>query len=221
VTNVKATIAGLTLAALLSACAAPPMGPTVSVMPAPGKPFDVFSQEQSYCKNYAQGQVAGAVNQANNQAVGTAAVGTALGAGLGAAVGGGRGAGVGAASGAVLGTSVAADNAAAAQGTIQQQYDNAYSQCMYSKGNQVEGYAPPASALPPPPMAVIPTGPHYDPGLVAAIQTELSRIGLLSGRADGAYGPKTHGAIVDYEKMRGLPRDGIPSPGLLDDLRRN
>jgi len=219
VTNVRVTIAGFTLAVLLSGCATPPMGPMVNAMPAPGKPFDVFAQDQAACKAFAQSQVAGAVNQTNNQAVGTAVVGTALGAGLGAAVGGGRGAGVGAASGAIVGTGVAADNAAAAQLTIQQQYDNAYSQCMYSKGNTVEGYAPPPP--PPPPPSAISSGPHYDPNLVVRIQTELGRIGLLSGPPDGAYGPKTRGAIIDYEKMRGLPRDGIPSPGLLEDLKRN
>jgi len=220
--NVKATITGLTLVALLSACATPPMGPTVMVTPPPDKPFAVFTQEQNDCKSFAQGQVSGAVKQANNQAAGTAVVGTALGAGLGAAVGGGRGAGVGAASGAVAGTAAAADNAAAAQLTIQQQYDNAYSQCMYAKGNIVEGFAPPAAAAPPPPPPVAaPAAPRYDPQLVAAIQTELTRIGLLSGKADGAYGPKTKGAIVDYEKMRGLPHTGIPTPSLLQDLKKN
>jgi hypothetical protein len=225
VKNVKAIIAGLTSVLLVSACATQPIGPTVQVMPASGKAFDVFAQEESTCKAYAQGQIAGAVDQANNSAIATGVLSTALGAGLGAAVGGGQGAGVGAASGAVVGTGVGANGTASAQATIQQRYDIAYSQCMYSKGNQVPGYeaAAPVS-LPPPapaPVASAPSGPHYDPTLVIAIQTELARIGLLNGTPDGAYGPKTRGAIADYEKMRGLPRDGIPTKSLLEDLKQN
>jgi peptidoglycan hydrolase-like protein with peptidoglycan-binding domain len=91
---------------------------------------------------------------------------------------------------------------------------------MISKGNIVAGYEPPPMSEPPPPM-LIPPPPQYDHGLVMRIQAELVRIGLLNGPPDGAYGPKTRGAIVDYEKLRGLPRDGIPSPGLLEDLRHN
>jgi peptidoglycan hydrolase-like protein with peptidoglycan-binding domain len=105
--------------------------------------------------------------------------------------------------------------------TIQQRYDVAYSQCMYSKGDQVPGFQPvvaePAPAYAPPP----PPRPRFDPDLVAAIQKELGRLGLLSGPADGAYGPRTRGAIVDYEKTRNLPPDGIPSPALLEDLQKS
>lgn len=220
-TNAKKTIAGLTLMALLSSCATPPIGPTVQVMPAPGKPFELFAQEEGACKAYAQGQIAGAVDQANNSAVGAAMLGTVLGAGLGAAVGGGQGAGIGAASGAALGTGVGANGATNAQMTIQQRYDTAYSQCMYSKGDQVPGFemAVPVAAAPPPPSA--PTGPRYDPTLVLGIQTELGRIGLLSGTPDGAFGPKTRGAIMDYQKMRSLTRDGIPTQSLLEDLKKS
>ncbi|ERE14894.1 hypothetical protein O166_23265, partial [Pseudogulbenkiania ferrooxidans EGD-HP2] len=38
---------------LLAACATLPTGPTVAVMPAPGKPFDVFAQEEQQCRAYA------------------------------------------------------------------------------------------------------------------------------------------------------------------------
>ena len=127
---------------LLAGCASPPLGPSVAVLPPPGKPFDVFAQEQASCKQYADGQVAGQAQTANNQAVGGAVLGTVLGAGLGAAIGGGRGAAIGAASGAVVGTGVGAGATQNAQFSIQQQYDNAFAQCMYAKGNQVQGYAP-------------------------------------------------------------------------------
>jgi hypothetical protein len=142
----KITLAGLTL---LAGCVAPPIGPTVPVMPAPGKPFDVFQQDVGLCEQYASQSIGGAAVAANNQAVGTAVVGTVLGAGLGAAVGGGRGAAIGAASGAVAGTAVGANGAAWSQYGLQQRYDMTYSQCMYSRGNQVPGF--PLTPPPPPP----------------------------------------------------------------------
>ncbi len=139
---------------VLNACATEPMGPTIAVMPAPNKPFDVFQSDQAVCKQYASGQVQGGAQQANNQQFGTAVLGTLLGAGLGAAIGGGRGAAIGAGAGAVGGTAVGAGPAQSAQYSLQQRYNLAYAQCMYSHGNQVPGYQPPA---PPPP-------PGYAPG---------------------------------------------------------
>jgi uncharacterized protein YcfJ len=150
-------VLSLSTLALLAACAATPMGPTVQVLPGANKPFDVFQLDQDQCKQYAQSQVAGQADAANERAVGTAALGTVLGAGLGAAIGGHQGAGVGAGAGAIIGTGSGANASAYGQGSIQYQYNNAYVQCMYSKGNQVPGvpravtngyYAPP----PPPGM---------------------------------------------------------------------
>jgi len=136
---------------LLAACAQTPMGPTVQVMPGPDKPFDAFQYDQSVCKQFAQQSVAGQADNANARGVGAAALTTVLGAGLGAAIGGGRGAAIGAASGAGLGTGIGASSSANQQFSIQQQYDNAYAQCMYSKGNAVPGYGPMMMQPPPPP----------------------------------------------------------------------
>jgi len=127
---------------LLDGCAQTPLGPTVAVMPAPGKPFDVFASDQAICKQFADSQVAGGAQAANNQQVGTAVLGTLLGAGLGAAIGGGRGAAIGAASGALGGTAVGAAPASQANMSLQQRYDIAYAQCMYTRGNQVPGFVP-------------------------------------------------------------------------------
>lgn len=211
-----AVAAGIGLTLSLAACVPAQMGPTVNVMPGAGKSFEQFQADQAACKAYANDQVAGARKQANQQAVGTALIGTALGAGLGAAAGN---AGVGAAAGAAAGTGVAAGNAQNAALTIQQQYDNAYSQCMYAKGEQVEGFAPPAP--PPPPEPPAPPKPKYDPALISEIQGELSRIGLYSGAPDGAFGGRTRAAIKDFEKMKGLPTDGLPSRALLDQLKKS
>jgi hypothetical protein len=142
---------------LLAACATTPVGPMVRVLPAPYKPFEVFQRDHLECERWADSQVAGLADRANNRAVGSAIVGTALGAALGAAAGGGQGAGVGAAAGAVVGTAVGADRSDYAGYSLQRRYDIAYAQCMYSRGNQVPGYAPVAgAAAPPPPNASAP-----------------------------------------------------------------
>jgi uncharacterized protein YcfJ len=162
----RTTTSIMTAALLLSACAAPPMGPTVAVMPAPNKPPDVFEQDNATCRNFAEQQVAPNAQAAKNSQVGSAVVGTVLGAGLGAAIGGGRGAAIGAAGGAVAGTAYGAGPAQQAQYSMQQQYNIAYEQCMYSRGNQVPGYrvAPSYPSYPPPPPpsgTVNPVPPGY------------------------------------------------------------
>ena len=144
--SVKRSAAFLAPVLFLSACAVEPMGPTVMVMPQPGKPFDVFQGDQATCKQYASGQVQGGAQQANNNQVGSAVVGTLLGAGLGAAIGGGRGAAIGAGAGAIGGTAYGAGPAAAANYDLQQRYDMAYSQCMYAHHNQVPAYQDPNAA---------------------------------------------------------------------------
>jgi peptidoglycan hydrolase-like protein with peptidoglycan-binding domain len=214
----------LSAALSLGGCASTPMGPTVPVMPAANKPFEVFQQDQLVCKQFADQQVGGQAESTNNRAIGGAALGTLLGAGLGAAIGGGQGAGIGAASGAVLGTGVGAGTSGGTQLTIQQQYDNAYSQCMYSKGNQVPGFQPAtvyAPPPPPPPQAPAPAAQPsaYDRGLVLDTQIELKRLGLLAGPADGNYGPKTSAAISEYERRNNLLVDGTPSTALLAHMR--
>lgn len=153
VTNVTM---GLAAVLLLGGCAATPMGPTVQVMPAPNKPFEVFQAEQASCKQYAADQVNGQAEAANNTAIGTTLLGSALGAGLGAAVGGGHGAAVGAAAGGVMGTAVGASNSQRGGMSIQQQYNNAYSQCMYAKGNQVAQPQPHYVVVQPPPVVYTP-----------------------------------------------------------------
>jgi hypothetical protein len=199
---------------LLSGCAQTPLGPTVQVMPGPGKSFDQFTYDQAGCKQYAESQVAGQAQNANNRAVGAAAIGTVLGAGLGAAIGGGRGAAIGAGSGAIAGTGVGMGGSANEQGGIQMQYDNAYAQCMYAHGNMVPGYGPMMVNAPPPP----PPGP---PGmsLTAAVQQQLIRLGYLHGAADGVAGPQTGAAISQFQSNSGMPVDGYPSPPLLARLQ--
>ena len=152
------TAAGLMAVVALAGCVSRPTGPTVAVMPGPGKSFEAFQTDDMVCKGYANQQVAGEENAGNNTQIGTAVLGTVLGAGLGAAIGGGRGAAIGAGAGAVGGTAIGGANAEHAQYSLQQRYNIAYEQCMASKGNRlptpgtVTYYSP---YYPPPPAAVV------------------------------------------------------------------
>jgi len=180
------------------------MGPTVQVMPSSTKPFQVFQQDQEECKQYAQTQVAGQADSANQKAVGAAVLGTALGAVLGGAVGQGHGAGVGAAIGATAGTGIGANGSQGVQGSIQDQYNNAYVQCMYSKGNQVPG-APSDAGVPPPP----PPAPTLT---VAQAQAKLNALGYPVGTVDGSMGNRTHVALKHFQRDHGIPQTGELDP---------
>jgi hypothetical protein len=147
---------------MVSGCATMPTGPTVTVLPAPGKPFEVFQADDYVCRQWAQQQIGGtSPSQTANENLATGAVvGTAVGAGVGALIGSasghaGAGAAIGAGAGLLGGTAMASEPAYGSQYQLQRRYDIAYQQCMYAKGNQVPGvvrrqtraYAPP----PPPP----------------------------------------------------------------------
>jgi hypothetical protein len=153
----------------IAGCATIPAGPTVMVMPAPAKPFEVFAADDAVCRQFANSQTGINPQQAaTQQTVSGAAVGTVVGAAAGAAIGAAAGnAGVGAAAGAggglLLGTAVGANTGYGTRFTLQDRYNIAYMQCMYAKGNQVPGVTqkapmlppppPPSSSLPPPPPA--------------------------------------------------------------------
>ncbi len=192
----------------LIGCAQTPMGPTVNVMPGPGRSFSDFQTDQMVCKNFAENAVSGQARNANVRGVGAAAVTTVLGAGLGAAIGGGRGAGIGAAGGALGGTGVGALTSSNAQGSIQDQYNNAFAQCMYTKGDQVPGFTPIAPAA-------APSGGS----LTQSVQIQLIRLGYMQGPADGVLGPQTSTAISNYQRASGMTVNGAPTPALLTRLQ--
>jgi len=165
----------LTGTALLAGCVAPPpSAPTVMALPPQGKSLDQFRQEDAFCRqNAAQGSGAYQTTaQAQNNAVGSALVGTALGAVAGAAIGSatgqaGAGAAIGAGSGLLLGGAVGANQAAGGGYYAQQQYDTAYTQCMYTYGNSVQ--SAPVSYPPPYPYAYPEPYPAYAPGVVFGV----------------------------------------------------
>lgn len=132
-------------APLLGCAAAVPTGPSVMVLPAPGKSFEAFQADEAVCRQWAS-QQSGAhpgatVNQtmANNAAVGTLA-GAAIGAAIGSTTGhAGSGAAIGAGTGLLAGTAAGSGPAYASGWEVQRRYDIAYQQCMYTKGNQLPG----------------------------------------------------------------------------------
>src|SRR5215471_1752027 len=137
----------------LTACVAPPAAPTIPVAPGPNKTFDAFASDQAVCQQYAAAQTSPSVAAANNQAVGGALLSAALGAGLGAGIGAaagnaGRGAAIGAASGGALGIFGNAAGSPYAQGSLQQQYDIMYGECMAAQGNSVASFSPPPGTPP-------------------------------------------------------------------------
>ena len=161
---------------VLSACAVVPTGPNVMVLPAPGKPFEVFQADEAACRQYARSQLGiGPAEAANQSAVTSGAVGTVIGAAAGALIGAGAGnpgagAAIGAGSGLVLGGASGVSASGASVAASQSRYDMAYVQCMYAKGNQVPGVAaaPVARSTPPPPPPGLPPPPP--PGVVPPLR---------------------------------------------------
>ncbi len=148
------TLCVVTVAATLAACAEIPPGPSVAVMPPPGKPFDLFVADDQLCRAYATQAIGGtnAQQAAAASAVTSAAVGTALGAAVGALAGGHNSVGTGAAVGAGAGTAVGLGQPDYAGHSVQRRYDIAYQQCMYSRGNLLPGQSAASyPAVPPPP----------------------------------------------------------------------
>lgn len=127
-------------ALLVGACTVMPTGPSVMVLPGSGQTIERFRADDAYCRQDAHYQIGGktANDAARESAVTSAAVGTAIGALAGAAIGGNsHGAAVGAGAGLLMGSAVGSDSARSSGYGTQRQYDNAYIQCMYTKGHRV------------------------------------------------------------------------------------
>ena len=103
--SLKGSLLLLLAVVALSACATIPTGPSVMVLPGPGKPFEVFQSDDAVCRQWASQQAGAQPGESAGKTLASgAAVGTILGAGLGAAIGAatgyfGAGLGIGAASG--------------------------------------------------------------------------------------------------------------------------
>jgi len=159
---------------LFGGCATMPMGPSVRVLPGPGVPFEQFQADDAVCRQWADSQIGVSPQETVNRNTATGAVvGGAVGAGIGALLGAatghpGVGAAIGAGSGLLVGTATGANSGQISGYEAQRRYDNAYAQCMYSKGNQVpgatqRGYYSRRVAPPPPPPDYNDVPPDYPP----------------------------------------------------------
>ena len=159
-------------AVFLGACTVLPTGPSVMVLPGTGQSIESFREDDMYCRHYAHVQIGGKTAQdaAKESAVTGAVVGTAIGAVAGAALGGNRGAAAGAGVGLLVGSASGADSARASGMGTQRHYDNAFIQCMYTKGHRVPvsgnmsvpratARTPDANIPPPPPGSPPPPPP--------------------------------------------------------------
>jgi len=160
--------------AAAAGCATVPAGPSVMVMPGPGKPFDVFQQEDMGCRQYARMQIGASPQDTINKSTAAGAViGGAAGAALGSLTHSGQGTAFGAISGALIGASEGSGQGRYYGYEAQRRYDIAYQQCMYANGNMVPSvrryyrysspppppdtrsstYGSPSGNVPPPPPA--------------------------------------------------------------------
>ncbi len=172
----RTAVAGAVLTVALSGCVSVPTGPSVMAMPGSMKSYEQFRADAAVCEQYAQQSIGAGAAATQNAAVNNTAVGTVVGAVAGAAIGAasgraGAGAAIGAGTGLLVGSANGSNAAARGNYSMQQRYDNTYSQCMYAKGNQVQSdgyYASPTArrySLPPPPPPGY-TGPppvYYGP----------------------------------------------------------
>lgn len=169
----------LTLIPLLFACTTMPTGPRVMALPGTGKSFDQFRADDLDCQRWAMSRTGSPDQMATDSGVKSAVVGTAVGALAGAALGGNRGAATGAGTGLLVGSMAGVGAADASGHAAQRVVDQAYIQCMYSKGQRVPVAGqfvtmpaakpavttpnvtppPPPPGSPPPPYATTPPPP--------------------------------------------------------------
>ena len=160
----------------LGGCVTIPTGPAVTVLPGSQKSFEQFRADDGQCRQYSQSIVDGpnAGRAANDAAAANATAGTVVGAAIGALIGSasgqaGHGAAIGAGTGLLVGSSAGGNSAVYSSRAMQRNYDAAYIQCMYSRGNQVPArmaYRAPPPNYPPPsgPVGNAPgPSPNYPP----------------------------------------------------------
>ena len=161
----------------IGGCVSVPTGPSVMALPGTGKTYEQFRRDDTECRQYAFQQVGGTTSgqAATNAGVQSAVLGTVIGAVAGAAFGGHDGAAVGAGTGLLVGSMAGTGAAQQSSYGTQRQYDHAYIQCMYARGERVpvsatyiqprsqapRDYAPlaPAGTYPPPPQGSSPIAP--------------------------------------------------------------
>lgn len=176
--NKRLLVLPLLTIGMLAGCVTVPTGPAVMVLPGPQKSLDQFRVDEDACRQYAQAAIGGpnAGQAGSDAAAANAVAGAAIGAAAGAILGSvsgqaGQGAAIGAGTGLLFGSAAGSNVAASSSYAMQRNYDAAYMQCMYARGNQIpgrvaaRGSAPYASPGYPPPNYPPPNypPPNYPP----------------------------------------------------------
>lgn len=55
---------------------------------------------------------------------------------------------------------------------------------------------------------------------IKKIQTALQNAGFYRGKIDGKFGPRTRGAVREFQRAKGLKVDGIVGPKTWEELRK-
>lgn len=146
--NKRSLFASLVAVGLLAGCVTVPTGPAVMVLPGQQKSLDQFRADEDACRQYAYAAIGGpnAGQAGSDAAAANAVAGAAIGAAAGAILGSvsgqaGQGAAIGAGTGLLFGSASGSNVAGHSSYTLQRNYDIAYMQCMYARGNQVPGAA--------------------------------------------------------------------------------
>ena len=139
-----------------------PPGPSVMALPGTSKNAEQFRDDDWFCRNFANDHTGGVEPSevARSGTVKGAVAGTAIGAGVGAALGGGGGAALGAGFGLLAGVAVGASSGESSAYALQRRYDQAYVQCMYSRGHRVPVAGRVTPGRPPGPIYVPPPPPR-------------------------------------------------------------
>ncbi len=140
--SIRLTAVAMAMLALCGCQPAAPTGPTIAVMPAPGKSLTQFQNDDAICRNFAANQSYQPAATGLGSPAGTAAAttvgGTAAGALLGAAGGNaGMGAAIGAGIGLLGGAAYGVHKKNQSEASQQQSYNIAYAQCMKTRGNHM------------------------------------------------------------------------------------
>ncbi len=189
----RASVLSVVAAALLAGCVTVPSGPAVTVLPGSRKTFEAFQYDDAACRNYAQSVIGGpaAGQAASDAAAANAVAGAAIGAAAGAIIGSvsgqaGQGAAIGAGTGLLFGSAASSNAAGYSSYALQRNYDSAYVQCMYARGNFVPsagGYrttAPRYYGSPP---------TSYAPSAASAPEQAAPMYPAPPGAATGNYPP--------------------------------
>jgi peptidoglycan hydrolase-like protein with peptidoglycan-binding domain len=94
---------------------------------------------------------------------------------------------------------------------------NDHAPAAVARPRPAEPAAAPAAA---PAKAAAPPAPRMPGEIISDIQRELARRGFYDGTLDGLYGPKTDGAIRDFEQAAGLKPSTEPNEALLQAIAR-